>query len=140
MLDLDDILLDNEEEAIMSRFHLGHSIYLYGVFSEADFERMYTSNNIITPIYLYESPRIAKLQADKNIQQPVCLKFAVDIEITKQKVGIDYLIPEFTPQTKEKERELQKQAGYIRRYDNKSKSIVYEIRDPHRLLQPYRAE
>ena len=40
MLDLDDILLDNEE-AIMSRFHLGHSIYLYGVFSEADFERTY---------------------------------------------------------------------------------------------------
>ena len=81
-----------------------------------------------------------RLLADKNIQQPVCLKFCVNIEISRNNLGIDYLIPEYTPANKEKEREFLQKAGYIRKFDKSKNIIVYEVRDSKRLLQPYRAE
>ncbi len=127
------------EEESMSRYHLGNSIYLYAVFSEGDFENMYNTGTIKTPIVLYESINIAKKMADKNIQQPVCLKFVVDVEISSQKLGIDYLIPEYTPSRKDEKLYLSK-AGYIRKYDKDKNIITYTINDSHRLLQPYRAE
>jgi len=129
-----------EEITEVSRYHLGSSIYLYAVFSESEFNNMYNTNNIKTPVYLYESPQIAKIMADKNIQQPVCLKFCVNIEISRNNLGIDYLIPEYTPANKEKEREFLQKAGYIRKFDKSKNIIVYKVRDSKRLLQPYRAE
>lgn len=112
-----------------ARYHFYNTIYLYGIFEESTAHNIIGNNNAKLPLILYETPLSAYDETDKNIQNKVILRFAVNIGVEPY---IDDLITEskkvLNKVTKGQLEDYKDKCNYIRKYDVDKKKIVYIIK------------
>lgn len=120
-----------EDEEMLCRYHFENTIYLYGVFEKEVAYNITGGKLYQKPLTLYETPMSAKVaSASANIQNPVILRFAVNIPY--EMYTYDELIDESKELVKKSKLPLQdyiKRCKYIRKYDSKQRKIVYIIND-----------
>lgn len=139
----DDIMYSNdfeEDYGMLARYHNSNSIYLYKYIPVNEAATITEKNNVSLPITLYETVETAKLEA-KDLKNPICLRFAVNIEYTniKGNYAYDEFSAEITNFVKKYNiilEEYKKDCGYIR-YASKlgsQKVIAYQINNLSRIL------
>lgn len=120
-------LLTLGEEEMLTRYHIGNMIYLYGAFESNIANEILAYNNAGMPLTLYESPLTATIMASTtNLKNPIILRFAVDTPITSN--TFDSLIEE-SKQMCSKTKTNTTNYRYIREYDSKNKILQYKIND-----------
>ncbi len=91
-----DIIYPNtnlgDTEMMLARYHFHNIIYLYGVFENLIAQEIIANNTAKLPIYLYETPKTAYEMSGKHLQNPITLRFAVDITISENSLAYDSLI------------------------------------------------
>lgn len=139
----DDIMYSNdfeEDYGMLARYHNSNSIYLYKFIPVNEASIITERSEVTLPITLYETVETAKLEA-KDLKNHICLRFAVNIMITKIKgnYAYDEFSAEITNFVKKSNiilEEYKKDCGYIR-YASKlgsQKVIAYQINNLSRIL------
>ena len=116
-----------EDTEMLSRVHFYNTIYLYGAFENSVAQDIVGRNAAKLPLYLYETPKTAYVMAKDRLQNPVILRFAVNIAMSENVLAYDSLIAEtkdIINKTHLKKDEYMKKCNYIR-----------EIKTVHRNFQ-----
>lgn len=83
-----------EDTETLSRVHFYNTIYLYGAFENSVAQDIVGRKTAKLPLYLYETPKTAYVMAKDMLQNPVILRFAVNIAMSENALAYDSLIAE----------------------------------------------